>query len=47
MNQFLDRYHLQNLNQDEVNYLKIPITPKEIETVVTKKEFQTNFTYEY
>jgi hypothetical protein len=29
MDDFLDRYHIQNLNQDQVNYLNSPITPKE------------------
>jgi hypothetical protein len=30
MDDFLDRYHEPNLNQDQVNYLNRPITPKEI-----------------
>jgi hypothetical protein len=34
MNDFLDRYHTPKLNQDQVNYLNIPITPKEIEIVI-------------
>jgi hypothetical protein len=49
---FLDRYLLQMLNQDQVNYLNIPITLKEIEAAVkslpTKKSpgpesFSTEF----
>ena len=39
---FLDRYHVPKLNQDQVNYLNSPIIPKEIEIVIkniqTKKE---------
>ena len=34
MNGFLDRYHIPKLNQDQVNYLNSPITPKEIEIVI-------------
>jgi hypothetical protein len=34
MNNFLDRYHLPKLNQDQVNHLNSPITPKETETVI-------------
>jgi hypothetical protein len=34
MDNFLDRYHLPKLNQDQVNYLKSPITPKEIEAII-------------
>ena len=34
MDDFLDRYHTPKLNQDQVNYLNIPITPKEIEIVI-------------
>jgi hypothetical protein len=34
MYDFLDRYHLPKLNQDQVNYLNIPITSKEIEAVI-------------
>jgi hypothetical protein len=39
---FLDRYHVPKLNQDQVNYLNNPIMPKKIEIVIkniqTKKE---------
>jgi hypothetical protein len=31
----LNIYHLQKLNQDQVNNLNSPITPKEIEVVIT------------
>ena len=34
MDDFLDRYHVPKLNQDQVNYLNNPITPKEIEAVI-------------
>jgi hypothetical protein len=39
---FLDIYHVLKLNQDHVNYLNSPISPKEIEDVIknlpTKKK---------
>lgn len=28
MDGFLDKYHIPKLNQDQVNYVKSPITPK-------------------
>jgi hypothetical protein len=31
---FLDRYHLPKLNQDQTNYSNHPITPKETEAVM-------------
>ena len=31
MDKFLDRYKILKLNQDQVNHLNNPITPKEIE----------------
>jgi hypothetical protein len=34
MDKFLDRYQVQKLNQDQVNELNSPISPKEIETVI-------------
>jgi hypothetical protein len=34
LDEFLDRYQLPKLNQNLVNYLNIPITPKEIEAVI-------------
>jgi hypothetical protein len=42
MDKFLDRYKLPKLNQDQVNDLNSPISPKEIEAVIynipTKKK---------
>jgi len=42
MNDFLDRYQVPKLNQDQINHLNNPITPKEIEAVIrslsTKKK---------
>jgi len=34
MYKFLDRYQVTKLNQDHVNYLNSPISPKEIEAVI-------------
>ena len=34
MDEFLDRYKILKLNQDQVNHLNNPITPKEIEAVI-------------
>ena len=34
MEDFLDRYHVQKLNQHQVNYLNWPIFPKEIIEVI-------------
>jgi hypothetical protein len=34
MEKFLDRYQVPKLNQDQVNDLNCPISPKEIETVI-------------
>ena len=33
MDDFLDGYHLQNLNQSQINNLNRPIAPKKIEAV--------------
>jgi len=33
MDDFLDRYHIPKLNQEQVNYLNRPTTHKEIEAV--------------
>ena len=33
MGVFPDRYHVPKLNQDQINYLNSPVTPKEIEAV--------------
>jgi hypothetical protein len=39
---FIDRYQVPNLNQDQINDLNSPISPREIETVInsfpTKKK---------
>jgi hypothetical protein len=52
MDNFLDRYHVPKLNQDQINDLNSPISPKEIEAVInslpTKKSqgpdgFSTEF----
>ena len=52
MDNFLDRYQVPKLNQDQVNDLNSPISPKEIEAVInslpTKKSpgpdgFSTEF----
>jgi hypothetical protein len=34
MNDFSDKYYLPNINQGQVKYLNIPITPKEIKVVI-------------
>jgi hypothetical protein len=34
MDKFLDRYQVPRLNQDQINNLNSPISPKEIETVI-------------
>jgi hypothetical protein len=34
MDNFLDRYHLTKLNQDQINNLNSPITLREIEVVI-------------
>jgi hypothetical protein len=34
MDKFLDRYQVPKLNQDQINDLNSPISPKEIETVI-------------
>ena len=43
MEKFLDRYQVTKLNQDQVNDLNSPISPKDIETVINslsnKKKF--------
>jgi hypothetical protein len=42
MDNFLDRYQIPKLNQNQINDLNSPISPKEIETVInglpTKKK---------
>ena len=34
MDNFLDKYQVPKLNQDQINHLNSPITPKEIEAVI-------------
>ena len=34
MDKFLDRYQVPKLNQDQVNNLNSPISPKEIEAII-------------
>jgi hypothetical protein len=34
MDDFLDRYHLPKLNQDQINNLSSPVTPKEVEAFI-------------
>jgi hypothetical protein len=34
MNNFLNRYQVQKLNQDQINNLNSPISPKEIEAII-------------
>jgi hypothetical protein len=31
---FLDRYQVPTLNQDQINYINSPISPKDIEAVI-------------
>jgi hypothetical protein len=37
MDKFLDRYQVTNLNQDQVNDLNSPISPKEKEAVINSQ----------
>ena len=34
MDNFLDRYQTPNLNQDQIDHINSPITPREIEVVI-------------
>jgi hypothetical protein len=47
MDNFLDRYQVPKLNQDQINDLNSPISPKEIEAVInslpTKKKPRTRW----
>jgi hypothetical protein len=49
MDDFIERFYVLNLNQDQVNYLKSPIIPKETEIVnknlSTKKKVQRQMVY--
>jgi hypothetical protein len=42
MDKFLDRYHIPKLNQDQVNDLNSPLSPKEIEAVINSLLNKTN-----
>jgi hypothetical protein len=37
MDKFLDRYQVAKLNQDQINDLNSPISPKEIEAVIVSQ----------
>ena len=47
MDKYLDRYQVPKLNQDQVNDLNSPLSPKEIEEVInslsTKKKPRTRW----
>jgi hypothetical protein len=36
MDNFLDRYQVSELNQDQINYLNCPITPKKLEAIISR-----------
>ena len=36
MDNFLDRYQIPKLNQNQINHINSPITPKEIEAVIKR-----------
>ena len=42
MNKFLERYQVPKLNQDQVNDLNSPISPKEIEAVLNNLPTNTS-----
>jgi hypothetical protein len=48
MDNFLDRYHVPKLNQNQINHLNMNITPKELEAVIkslpTKNKTKQNTT---
>jgi hypothetical protein len=37
MDNFLDRHQIPKLNQDQINHLNSPITPKEIEAAIKSR----------
>ena len=47
MDEFLDRHQVTKLNQDQINDLNSPVSPKEIEAVInslpTKKKSRTRW----
>jgi hypothetical protein len=42
MDNFLDRYQVPKLNQDQINDLNSPISPKEIDAVINSLPTKTN-----
>jgi hypothetical protein len=42
MENFLDRYQVPKLNQDQINHLNSPITPEEIEAVIKSLSTKQN-----
>ena len=42
MDNFLDRYQTPKLNQDQIDHLNSPITPKEIELVIESLPTKTS-----
>jgi hypothetical protein len=40
MDNFLDRYKIPKLNQDQINHLNSSISPKEIKAVITSAQDQ-------
>jgi hypothetical protein len=44
MDEFLKRYHIPKLNQEQVNYLKNPTTPKPIKNKNKKQTMMTTIT---
>ena len=42
MEYFLDRYQLPKLNQDQINHLNGPITPKEMKAVIKSFPMKKN-----
>ena len=42
MDEFLEKYNLPKLNQEEIENLNRPITSTKIETVIKKKNLPTN-----
>jgi hypothetical protein len=52
MDTFLDRYQVPKLNQDQINHINSPITPKEIEAPIPppkkkKKTGKEGFSIEF
>jgi hypothetical protein len=44
MDDFLERYHIQKLNQEEVNYVNSPIPLKELEVIKNLQKTKQNKT---